>query len=65
MRFVNVVVFVALLGIGAGASAARGVASATIVVPVAVAAVFHGDSLSVTVQSVRDGAHQHVTVAFN
>ena len=65
MRSVPTLALVALLGIAAPASAARGVASATIVVPVVVAAAPASDSPSVSITIIRDGANEHVTVAFN
>ena len=67
MRSVPALAFLALLCIAAPASAARGVASATIVVPVGVAAMLANgaSSVSVSVAIIRDGANEHVTVAFN
>ena len=64
MRFVSTLALIALL-YTAPAGAARGVASATIVVPVVVAAVPADGSPSVSVTIVREGANGHVTVAFN
>ncbi|HSC63443.1 MAG TPA: hypothetical protein VLD35_07410 [Caldimonas sp.] len=68
MRSVSTLALIALL-YAAPAGAARGVASATIVVPVAVASAPADGSPSLTVTvsvtMVRDGANEHVTVAFN
>jgi hypothetical protein len=47
------------------ASSARAVASASIVVPVTLTAVLADASPSVSIVRVRDGANEHVTVAFN
>jgi len=49
----------------AAAWAARGVATASIVVPVAVAPMLADTSPAVSVVRVRDGVVEHVTVAFN
>jgi hypothetical protein len=65
MRSVPILALITLLGIAAPASAARGVASATIVVPAVVAAALANGSPSVSIAIVRDGANEHVTVAFN
>ncbi len=65
MRFVQTLTLVALLGIAELASATRAVASATIVVPAVVAEALTSGSPSVSIAIVRDGANEHVTVAFN
>jgi hypothetical protein len=65
MRFVQTLALVALLGSAAPAPAARGVASASVIVPVVVAVAPASGSLVVSVASVDDGVHEHVTVAFN
>ena len=68
MRSAPTLALLVLLGIAAPVSAARGVASATIVVPVGVsgaAAAVASSSVSVSVTAVRDGATEQVTVAFN
>lgn len=65
MRSVPTLALVVLLGIAAPASGARGVASATIVVPAVVAAALANGSPSVSIAIVREGANEHVTVAFN
>ena len=66
MRSVQAVALVALSVLAAPASAARGVASATIVVPaIVMVAAQSGDSPSVSIETLRDGAWDRVTVAFN
>jgi hypothetical protein len=65
MRFLQTLALVALLGIATPAPAARGVASASIVVPVVVAVAPASGSLVVSVASIDDGVHEHVTVAYN
>ena len=71
MRLVTTLALLALLCIAAPAwsAAARGVASASIVVPVVVIEALveasPSVSVSVSVVRVRDGANEHVTVAFN
>ena len=65
MRSLPTLALVALLAVAVPASGARGVASATIVVPVVVAAALASGETSVSITRVDDGVTEHVTVAFN
>jgi hypothetical protein len=65
MRSSAPLALVALLAVALPASAARGVASATIIVPAAVAVQLSSGTPSASITSIRDGAYEHVTVAFN
>ena len=65
MRSVPALALIALLCVATPAAAARGVASAPIVVPVAVVAASVDGSAEVWITTVREGANEHVTIAFN
>ena len=65
MRSPKALALVALLGIAPSAPAVRAVARATIVVPADVSFVRAAGSPSVSIETVREGGHVVVTVAFN
>ena len=65
MRSTAPFALLALFVIALPASAARGVASATIIVPALVALPLSSATPSVSITHVRDGTYEHVTVAFN
>ena len=57
--------FALLLALAAPALAARGVASATIVVPASLASPPSSETAAVAITTVQEGAYERVTIAFN
>ena len=65
MRYLSMLALMALIAPGASASAARATASATIVIPAVAAAAPVQGTPCASVATLRDGAYEYVTIAFN